>query len=52
MKETRRVNTLLVAPKNGSKLETHPTWMCFGVCERGSSTKTPTLSVFELEKGH
>jgi len=27
--------------------------MCFvlGVCERGSSTKTPTLGVFELEKG-
>jgi len=54
MKQTRRVNTLLVAPKKGIKLETHPIWMCFvlGVCERESSTKTPTLGVFELEKGH
>jgi len=44
MKEmwTRRVNTLLVAPKRGTEpLETHPCWMCFvlGVCERGSSTQ-------------
>jgi len=38
--------------KKGPELETHPTWMCFmlGVCERGSSTKTPTLGVFELKK--
>ena len=30
MKEmrTRRVNILLVAPNKGTKLETHPTWMC------------------------